>query len=120
MTPSEMIFGALTAGSPAPLRAYPDVMPDNPVFPLVTFMIVAGEDDMHLDGDSGTARRLVQVDAWGRTRLGVEAIIATAKAQMLAASNFTVARVDVSGAPRFEPDSRLYRESLEFSIHFET
>lgn len=116
----EKIFAALTAGSPAPLRAYPDVMPQYPTYPLVTYIVVGGEDDMYLGGDAGTARRLVQVDAWARTRLGAAETIQIAKSQMLASSDFTVARVDVSGAPTFEPEPQLYRASFEFSIHYET
>jgi hypothetical protein len=120
MTIEEKVFTALTAGSPAPLRAYPDLMPQYPTYPLVTYIIVAGEDDIHLNGDAGTARRLVQVDAWARTRLGAAQTMAIAKTQMLAAEDFTVGRVDISGAPTYEPDPELYRASLEFSVHYET
>lgn len=120
MTIEESIFGALNAGSPPPLRAYPDVMPDYPVYPLCTYIIVGGEDDVHLNGDAGTARRLVQVDAWARTRLGAGQTIELAKQMMFAATDFTVGAVNVSGAPTYEPDAQLYRGSLEFSIHYET
>jgi hypothetical protein len=44
----------------------------------------------------------------------------TAKQMMLAAPDFTVARVDVSGAPTYEPDTEMYRTSFEYSVHFET
>lgn len=120
MTIEEKIFSALTAGSPAPLRAYPDIMPQYPTYPLLTYIVVAGEDDIHLSGDAGTARRLVQIDAWARTRLGAAQTMATAKQMMLASADFTVGRIDVSGAPTYEPDSQLYRASLEFSVHYET
>lgn len=119
MTIEEDIFSALTAGSPSPLRAYPDIMPDLPVYPLITYVIVGGEDDVHLNGSAGTARRLVQVDSWARTRLGAAQQMATAKSMMLASSRFTVGSISVSGAPTFEPDTKLYRASQEFSIHYE-
>ena len=124
MTISENIFAALTAGSPAPVRAWTDVMPQYAHLPLITFFVVGGENDTHLTGAAGTRQRLVQVDAWGRTRIGVEELIEVAESQMRAASTFSVGAVSVSGAVRYEPGAGpgtdIYRESLEFSIRYET
>jgi hypothetical protein len=119
MTHSERIFSALTAGSPSPLTAYPGTIPQYPVYPLITFDIVAGEDDVHLGGVAPSWQRLVQVDSWARTRLGAEQQMETAREMMFATSLFAVGAVSVSGAPTYESDTELYRASLEFSIHGE-
>lgn len=119
-TIAEKVFAALTAGSPSPLRAYPNLMPQYPVYPLIVYTIVGGEDGVHLQGVDGTSHRLIQIDAWGTTQIGVEQTMEIAKAQMLAADNFTVGRIDVSGAPPYEPDTQLYRASREFSVHYES
>jgi Protein of unknown function (DUF3168) len=115
----EAVFSALTAGA-VPLRVYPDMMPQYPVYPLVTYIVVGGEDDVHMNGSAGVARRLVQVDSWGRTRLGVEQQAQSVKALMLSSLAFSVGAIDVSSAPTYEPDTQLYRASLEFSVHYET
>lgn len=119
MTIEEKIFAALNAGSPPPLRSYPDIIPQYPTYPLATYIIVGGEDDVHLDGEGGTARRLVQVDVWARTRLGAAQTMGIAKGLMFATDDFTIGAVSVSGAPTYESDTELYRASLEFSVHYE-
>jgi hypothetical protein len=121
MTVAERIFAALSAAATSSdgLRAYPNEFPQLATFPLIVYTIVGGEDDVHLGGASDSAHRLIQLDAWGRTAIGVEELMSVARYKMLAASTFSVGAINVSGAASYEPDTKLFRASREFSIHLE-
>ena len=121
MTVSERVAAALRADDTASdgLRVFPNKRPLYPHYPLITYSIIAGEDDVHLDGRSNSAQRLVQLDAWGRTEIGVAELMEIAIDKMLAASSFSVGRISLSGADPYEPETDLYRSSYEFSIAFE-
>ncbi len=116
MSLEEDVFSALTAGSPSPLRAYPEIMPQEVTLPAVTFTIVAGQHDFDLQGPTGLTRKFVQVDAWSRTRSGAYSTIVEATSLMVASTAFQVSGISESGADRYEPDTKLYRESREFTV----
>lgn len=119
MNLAERIFQALTSGS-EPLRAYQDKMPRERTLPAIVISSeIAGEDDYGLRGPNGLRHRLVQLDAYGRTRRGVDNYMELARDQMNAATTFTVAKSYPSGAPEFEPDVDLFRSSVEFSVWYE-
>lgn len=121
MTIEEKIFAALTADSPTALRVYVDEMPQTPgvVFPLLVFSVITGSDDMHLQGDAGTRDRVVQIDAYAKTRLSADTLAKEAKRLMLASQDFTVNSIDLAPAPRFEPGRDLYRKTFDFGIRYE-
>lgn len=116
MTIEEDVFKALTSGSPAALRAYPDVLPQMPVLPALTYSVVAGTDEFDLQGPTGLVRRLVQIDSWSTTRSGAATQMREAQLLMLASSDFSVNGMDVAAAPAYEPETKLYRDSVEFII----
>ena len=116
MTIEEDVYAALTSGSPASLRVYPDVLPQFPTYPALTYSVIAGTNDFDLQGPSGLIRRLVQVDAWATTRSGAVAAMNEAKILLLASSDFTIDGADVTGAERYDNETKLYRESYEFII----
>ena len=115
MSIDEDVFAALTSGSP-PLRAYPEVMPQMPVLPSVTFTSIAGNDDFDLNGRTGLIKRTVQIDSWATTKSGAFAQMMEAQTLLLASGAFQVNAIQESGAPRYEPDTKLFRESREFSL----
>lgn len=49
-------------GSPSPFRIYPEAAPQEALFPLVVYRIIAREAVKNLDGSAGLARTVVQVD----------------------------------------------------------
>lgn len=118
MTLSEDIFAALTGGSPAPLRVYPDVLPSNVVLPAITYKVVAGVDDYHLLGRSHLARVLVRVDVWATVKLTTETIMENEIIPLMEQSAlFTVNAIDITPADGdFEEDTERYRASREFTI----
>lgn len=115
MSLEEDVFAALTSGSPA-LRVYPEVIPEFVQMPVVTFTMIAGTEDFTLAGPTGLLRRLIQVDSWATTRASAYALITQAQALMVSASAFAVNAISESGAPRYEPETRRYRESREFTV----
>ena len=115
MSLAEDVFAALTGGTPA-ARAYPEVLPQMPVLPALTYRLIAGTDDFHLQGRSGLVIRLVQVDAWATTRMGADRAMADASVLMVASQAFQVNGIDVSGADTYEEETQRYRASREFSI----
>lgn len=115
MSLEEDVFAALTSGSPS-LRAYPEIVPEFVQVPVVTFTMIAGTEDFALDGPTGLVRRLVQIDSWATTRSSAYALITQAQGLMLASTAFAVNAISESGAPRYEPETRRYRESREFTL----
>jgi hypothetical protein len=111
----EDVFSALTSGSP-PLRAYPQLMPQTPVLPALTFALVAGDDDFDLQGPTGLIVRHFRVDAWATTESSAFAQITQAQSLMLASAAFQVNAIRESGAAGYEPDTKLFRESREFTL----
>lgn len=118
MTLSEDIFAALTSGSPIPLRVFPDVLPENVVLPAVTYMVIAGRDDFHLQGRSGLERVLVRVDVWSKVKLVTEQVMNDQIVPlMLAATTFQVNGMNRTLADGdFEEETERYRSSREFAI----
>jgi hypothetical protein len=116
MSLEEDVFAALTNGSPSPLRVYPEVLPQTVTLPAVTYTIVGGSYDFDLQGATGLGRIIVQIDAWSTTRSGANSTMAEAASLMLSATAFQVTVMDESGADRYEPDTKRYRESREFAV----
>ena len=117
MTIEEDFFAAATAGSPT-IRMYPEVMPQQPVLPAATFTVISGRDDMHIAGKSNTGERIFQVDAWASSRLGADTLMDDVQSRLLQATAFTIVAIDMSGAPRYEEETRRYRASKEFMVRF--
>lgn len=116
MTLREDIFSALTAGSPTPIRAYTDTLPPKVVLPALTFFVVYGHDDFHLEGRSGLIERLIQMDAWAGTRLGADALMQEALQLMLQSTAFSVTAIAETAAASYEPDTDRYRSSYELTL----
>jgi hypothetical protein len=108
------IYTALTTGGG--LTAYPDAAPQNVTYPVIVFQVVAGHDEVYLDGYAGLVNRLVQIDAYANDPDVADALIETIKTRLGAATAFRVAAVNISGADSFDDDAKMYRASREFSL----
>lgn len=65
-------------------RAYPDVTPDSPVFPLLTYQQVGGRAFEYLSQtipDKEHAR--IQINVWARTRLEASSMARAARAAII-------------------------------------
>lgn len=109
------IFTALTSGSPA-ARVYPDVLPQMAVLPAVTFFTVTGDNDFHLQGQSGLIRRIVQVDVWSKVAMAADQLMVELENLMVASTAFQVNGIAASAADGYEPETERYRVSREFTI----
>jgi len=102
-------------------RVYTEVLPQAPVVPAVVFTVVAGGDDVALDGPTGASSRRVQVDAWAKTRAEATSLALAVKTA-LAGRAGGAAGFDIQGAfllsERWDFDSEtlLFRTSQDWEI----
>lgn len=100
----EADFRALLAGL-AGGRIYPDVTPDNVVFPCIVFQQVGGLSQMYLEKKLPDKRHArMQVHVWARTRIEANAIARAAEVAIC------------EGAMQCEPTgalTALYEEELK-------
>jgi hypothetical protein len=107
-------------------RIYPLIMPQNPTLPAVTYQKISGVVDYVMDGTS-IKRPRIQVDAWAKSYASARAVAEQVKA---AFDRYTgtmggVGGVQVIGTwienetDLFEPDTGLYRVSLDFRFEHE-
>jgi len=92
-------------------RVFPNLMPQNPTYPLLVYTRVSGPRIHSHDGSSGLAHPLFQIDSWAETYAGVKAL---AEKVRLALQGFsgTVATVVINGI-LFEGDRDLYEDGVE-------
>lgn len=103
-------------------RIYPIRLPQNPVFPCVTFQVISEPRIHSLDGASAP-NAIIQVDCWARQHKEAHQV---AEAVMAAFDSFagTMGSVTVSACllqnrqEIYEPDVDDYRVSLDFSVWY--
>ena len=106
-------------------RLYPDLLPQNPTLPALTYTQVSGIRETNLDGPMDLVERRIQIDGWTETALSRETL---AEAVRLALNGF---QGPLGGSPEtgriyaafldneqsfYEPDTKLFRVSLDFRI----
>lgn len=102
-------------------RVYTEVLPQAGVVPAVVFTEVSGDDDVALDGPTGTSARRVQVDSWGKSRADATAL-GLAVRGALSGHAGAAAGLDVQCcflvAERwdFDAETALYRTSQDFDV----
>ena len=119
MTIEEDFYAAMTAGSPS-IRAYPEIMPELVTLPAATYTVIGGEDRVNLQGIEGGGWRIFQVDVWASSRLGADNLMADIQTRLAAATTFALdGEPTISGAPRYEAETKRFRASKEFRICFD-
>ena len=119
----EGLYAFLAALSPAPAagRIYPLMLPQNHTLPAVTFTRIAATRTRSLDGPSGMARAVFQVDAWAATYGGAKTLAETLR-QALDGHRGAMGSETVGGvlltAERdlFDHETGTYRVSMDFAI----
>ena len=98
-------------------RCYPDVLPDNPVFPLIVYQQVGGQAVEYLDqsmADKDNAR--MQVWVWAKARLEASNLAQQARAAIIG----SVLPAKTLGAPVSTNDEamKLYGARTDFSLWY--
>lgn len=104
------LLGPLVGG-----RCYPDVIPDNPTFPLIVYQQVGGVAVDFMDqtaADKENAR--VQVWVWSKTRTEASSIARQARAAILGGT--LEAKTLAAPVSTFEEPMKLYGARTDFSI----
>ena len=102
-------------------RVYTEVLPQSPVVPAVVFTEVASDEDVALDGPTGTRSRRLQIDAWATTRAEATSL-GLAVRQVLSGHVGAAAGLDVQGAFLlaerwdFDSETALYRTSQDYDV----
>ena len=95
-------------------RIYPQVLPQTPTYPAVTYQRVAGNRENHLRGYADLENAIIQIDAWAATLAGAIALGDAITTAMYAATTFAAI---LPGSPMdtWEDDVEKHRRSLDFS-----
>lgn len=97
-------------------RCFPDVAPFNTPRPYIIWQQIGGDvvsftDDVAPDLENG----LIQITAWGETRLQANSLIRQIRSTLCPAPQFQ-ARPEGAFRAEHEPDLHLYGASQDFSI----
>lgn len=105
-------------------RIYPDVMPDKPVYPSVTFQKVSGSSARGAVSDPPLKTATFQVTAWAKSRLDALAISAQLRLALDRMRQITVNGVAVddcfyeSDLDLFDFETRTYYTHNTFTLHY--
>jgi hypothetical protein len=104
-----LLNNATTAGD----RIYPMTAPDVVVKPYITYQRISGSTENVLSGSSGLTNTRMQIDVYSTTYGEAQAIAAQVDALM---AGWSVQNVSLPSQDAYEPDVKLYRVILEYSI----
>ncbi len=107
-------------------RIYPNSLPQNPVFPALTYALVSAPHDHTLTDAAGIVRARIQFDAYGyklseavaiteAIRLALQRYTGSFGAKVVLASKLANEQ-DLSIAPQDASQSWLYRKSSDYII----
>lgn len=94
-------------------RCYPLTAPDPVVKPYLVFSVISDVQMNGLDGFAGLSNRRVQIDVYA-TSYGASKTLASAVKTSMSTAAFTNSHL--SSQDLFEPDTQLYRVTMDFSI----
>jgi hypothetical protein len=97
----------------AAARIYPQIAPDMPTSPYIVYQRVSANSENVLSGATGLINTRLQIDVYAQTYLAALALAAQVDALMGA---WAVQNVSNPSQDVFEPDVRLYRVILDYSI----
>lgn len=110
----EMYVGE--GGSPfTSWRIYPDTAPQTAIFPLVTYTVMAVDHVASLDGSSGLARAMVEVECFALT-LATALAMADAVSAALFGNFATFKGIQQDRSWRFDEEQRIFVASQDFAI----
>jgi hypothetical protein len=105
-------------------RIYPDVMPDSPTFPSVTYQRLSGASERGSLSDPPLKSAVFQISAWAKNRPAARAIAAQIRVALDRQRKVTVAGVQVDDCfyqddiDLFDFDTRTFFTHLTFKIFY--
>ena len=130
-TINEVLFGRLSSDSGVAAllaangitRIYHQVPPQNPTFPYVTYQIISGAPDYHLNGQTTLFRNRIEINVWAKNSKSVTDVnIAIRKS--LTAVRGMVNDTLVYGvflereSDFYESDLKIFRISTDYFFHY--
>jgi hypothetical protein len=105
-------------------RIYPDVMPDGPTYPSVTYQRLGGSSERGSTSDPPLKSAVFQVSAWAKSRVDARMVAAQIRVALDRQRKVTVAGVQVDDCfyqddiDLFDFETRTYFAHLTFKIFY--
>lgn len=106
------------------LRIYPDVMPDSPTYPAITYQKMGGKSARGSTSDPTLMSAVFQVSAWAKSRIECTSIIVQVRKTMDRKRKITVADVAIDDCfyeddiDLFDQTTRIYFNHCTFKIFY--
>lgn len=99
-------------------RCYPDVTPDNPVFPLVIYQGAGGQALEWLDRTlPDTENYRIQIECWAKTRIEASTLASQVRQKIIEEGHdFDSAESLGQAVTDYQKDLKLYGSRQDFSI----
>jgi hypothetical protein len=115
------IFGRLNGETSAEGRIYPEILPQIPTYPAVTYTIVSVVRTHAMGADAKVKRVRAQVDCWGRTLAEARTLAGEVEARLSryrgTVDGFTVQDVLLDNEhERYEKEAQIRCVSMDFII----
>jgi hypothetical protein len=105
-------------------RIYPDVMPDAPTFPSVTYQKLSGSSARGAVNDPPLMTASFQVSIWSKSRTQASKIAAQARKALDRKRKISVTSIPLddcfyeSDVDMYDPDTRTYFNHMTFTLHY--
>lgn len=120
-----LLLGDATVAGLIGTRVYPVTIPQNPVFPVITYQRISRLDVASQDGPSALARGRIQVDVWAKTYDQAAAVGAAVRRRLNGYRGPVEGQEDVQGIrletnrDEYDPEALLFRHSADFYVWHE-
>ncbi|MES2126652.1 MAG: DUF3168 domain-containing protein [Pseudomonadota bacterium] len=105
-------------------RIYPDVMPDSPTYPAVTYQKIGGSSDRGAVSNPGLVMATFQVSSWAKSRPAAAKIARKIRSAIDRKRKITVSEVAVddcfyeSDVDHYDPATKIFFNHSTFRIHY--
>ena len=105
-------------------RIYPDVMPDLPVYPAVTYHQISSSSAKGALSDPPLVRSVFQVTAWAKSRIDARQVADQIRKSLDRYRQVTIASVKVDDcfyeddSDLYDPDTKIYFVPVTFRFHY--
>lgn len=103
-------------------RIYPEVLPQNPTLPAITYQDISMTSVQNLAGAAGMLMRRVQIDSFAATRVGVVALADAIRASLDGyIGTLTTTKVVIRHAlerSEYDDETESYRQIQDYTVHY--
>lgn len=107
------LLALLNNATDAGPRIYPQVAPDAPVKPYIVYQRISANSENVLSGKTNLINTRLQMDCYADTYVAAQALAAQVDALM---DGWIVQNISNPAQDAFEPDVRLHRVIMDYSI----